>query len=195
MNSPALAFATIYWTGEQLSRADSLTEALPLDRFRAEMMGVNWGVPADFLHYGLTSDFQESHAIALLHDVLVRPQLIEEVDFSSTIWKLGDDFDRKGARFLPYWNNSEYVQIDPPDCYVSLYQHPKNGVLAIVSNVGKGDVQVSVTLNLEKLGHPAQGLTAGDGLTSKPVVLEANTVKVALPSAGWQYIWIRPTQR
>ncbi len=71
MNSAALAFATSYWNGEQLSAARFPSDALPLDRFRTEFMGVNWGVPCDLLAYQM-GGFRNGLAVSLPHDVLVR---------------------------------------------------------------------------------------------------------------------------
>ncbi len=77
MTIPTLAFATSYWDGEQLQslprRASSL-EVLPLDAFRAEFMGHNWGVPAELLWYA-NGPFRrvEAMSLGLLHDVPVRP--------------------------------------------------------------------------------------------------------------------------
>ncbi len=207
MNASALAFSTSYWNGEQLSDKwkgaegkPSEEEGLPLDRFRTEMMGVNWGVPADFLHYRL-GDFTKSCAISLLHDVLVRPHAFWRAP-TPAICALADKFGRKEARFLPYWNNSEYVKVTPQGAYASLYQHPKNGVLVIVSNLGQKASQVTLTLNLEKLGLTPQEITVSDGLTGEGLnrirpglgsgISDSGEIQLDLPSLGWKYIWIEP---
>ena len=70
MNSAALSFATSYWNGEQLSPARFPRDALSLDRFRTEFMGVNWGVPCDLLAYQM-GGFRNGLAVSLPHDVLV----------------------------------------------------------------------------------------------------------------------------
>ena len=51
---PTLGWATSSWDGEQfrgLSSGTSAAEVLPLDVFRTEFMGHQWGVPAEFLSY------------------------------------------------------------------------------------------------------------------------------------------------
>ena len=192
MNSAALAFATSYWNGEQLRPSANEAEGLPLDRFRAEMMGVNWGVPADFLHYRL-GDFKKAHALSLLHDVLVRTSA-RKPDLPASICQLADKFGRKEARFLPYWNNAEYIKVTPKACYASLYRHPESGVLVLVSNLGKGQAQVRLAFDLKKLGLPRAGLVARDGLTGEPVAMQGDTVTVTLPPMGWQYLWIKAAQ-
>jgi len=57
---PTMDWATSYWDGEQLAGRP------PLDRFRTEHMGCQWGVPAEFL---TTFDFRQACGLALLHDV------------------------------------------------------------------------------------------------------------------------------
>src|SRR5204863_2246201 len=52
MTIPTLGWATSYWDGEQfreLPNNTSVSELLPLDAFRTEFMGHQWGVPAEFL--------------------------------------------------------------------------------------------------------------------------------------------------
>ena len=134
-----------------------------LDRFRVEMTGRNWGVPCDFLHYML-GDFEQSHAISLLHDVLVRSWL-EKSELTLGIWKLADDFGRRQARFLPYWNNKEFVKIETENCYASLYHHPENGVLMIISNLGEAKAKGNVSLILSKFTLLPNKINVIDGLS------------------------------
>ena len=69
LHAGALAFSTTYWNGEQLGRGPQVkVDGLPLDRFRTEFMGTNWGTPADLLYYVL-GNYRACSAIALLHDV------------------------------------------------------------------------------------------------------------------------------
>ncbi len=63
MFSPALAFATASWNGEQLARS-AVIDQLPLDRFRCEFMTGNWSVPADFLYYK-TRNYSAATALCL----------------------------------------------------------------------------------------------------------------------------------
>ena len=190
MNSAALAYATTYWNGEQLRRQDFRPDALPLDRFRTEFMGHNWGVPADLLYYKL-GEYRKCCAIALLHDVPVRTEKLPDLELQSALWELREEFGCKEAEWLPYWENPEYVTISPADCYVSLYRHAQNGVLAYVSNLSREDTVVEVALNTRGLGLPLQ-LSARDALTGEAVTVENGRMKLPLPSEGWQAIWARP---
>jgi len=190
MNSAALSFATSYWNGEQLSQADHVLDALPLDRFRAEMCGRNWGVPAEFLHYRL-GNFRNAHSIALLHDVPVRMWLSDR-DLTAAIWGVFDDFGRTGWEFLPYWSNSAYVTVTPERCYASLYLRGDKALLAIVSNLSKVQATVSVRLNLSALGLQGRELTARDAMGGADIRVADGAFDIVLPPMGWQYVRIQP---
>lgn len=194
MNSAALAFCTSYWNGEQLR--DPNVFGISLDRFRTEMMGVNWGVPAEFLYYKYNAgEPNEGMAFSLLHDVPVRAIAGNDVmnsNMPTLLWSLMDSFGRKKAQFLPYYSNSDFVKVNGKECYASLYKHPDNGVLIFVSNVGKEQTECKVTLNLKKLGLSSNGFSAVDGLTGEALTFNGDSIKVALNSLNWRYIWLKP---
>lgn len=193
MNAAALAYSTSYWNGEQLQyAADGFIPAvLPLDMFRAMFMGRQWGTAPELLHYRL-GRFAPSFAVSLLHDVLVRAHSSpENLQLASSIWKVTDDFGRKEAQFRPYWENQDQVTAGPDGVYASLYVHPRNGVLAVVSNLGKTDTRAEVGLNLARVGLSGRTLTARDALSGETVPLEGGKFAVPLPTMGWKLVWIR----
>ena len=205
MTMPTLGWATSYWDGEQfqnLTKGSDMKDLLPLDAFRAEFMGRQWGVPAEFLCYGNALTYRQSWAITLLHDVPVRPAASDDVSVSvtdlglaSAIWKAMDRFGRKEAEWLPYWGNSDYVAVSPRDAYVSLYRHPNNGVLAVVSNLTSKRAAVNVKLNLRRLGLSGASLSVRDALRHRSVATLNGTVKCSLPGLGWKLLWIRRSGR
>ena len=70
---PTLEFADSYWDGEQFEGGQLTTndiQQLPLAAFRAEFMGRNYGVPAEFLVYERPPQWTFDHALAftMLHD-------------------------------------------------------------------------------------------------------------------------------
>jgi len=173
MNSATLSFATSYWNGEQLSRAEHEADGLPLDRFRAEMRGLNWGVPADFLHYKLGT-YSEACAISLLHDVTVRSYTPLHKKINGGIYKLADDFGRAEATFRPYWEKP--ITGLPASCHASVYEHPRNGRLVIVSNLGRTTAAITI-----------EGANVKDGLSR-----ERLDETVMLEPMAWRYLWIQP---
>jgi hypothetical protein len=186
MNLPALAWATDYWNGEQLVKQEFQSDALPLDRFRTEFMGRNWGVPADLLNYKL-GGLRQSLAISLLHDVPVRSGP------ATTLWKIRDDFGVKQSRWLPYWSNQDVVKVAPKDCYASLFAHPDGRVLAYVSNLGKAAVDVRLSLNLDKLALPAN-VSAKDAISKAAVKMENGVITLNIPAQDYRIIWVEADQ-
>ena len=188
MNAPGLAWATSYWNGEQLRANDSILDALPLERFRAEFMGYNWGVPADLLYYKL-KNYRQSVALAILHDVPVRPEKPADLDAISALWKVRDDFGVKQARWLPYWSNPDVVKVETKDCYVSLFAHPQGRVLAIVSNLSKEKTDVRLSLNLDKLELPAN-VSAKDAVSNAALKIQNGEITLNVPAQDYRIVWI-----
>jgi hypothetical protein len=193
---PVLAWATSYWDGEQLSAKPGTfpLERLPLDMFRTEFMGHQWGVPAEFLHYVLPCPYEDEWAFTLLHDVPVRGYELAQIELWSKLWRVFDAFGRKEAEWLPYWRNGEYVGVAPEGAYASLYRHPKNGVLVVVSNLNRQETTVTVRLNWKRLGLP-EDLKAVDALTGEIQATEKGQIVIPLKSLGWKLIWVRREKR
>ena len=193
MVMPTLGFGTSYWDGEQFQDVRGSEDAatqLPLDAFRTEFMGRQWGVPAEFLCYGQGFTFQQAWAITLIHDVPVRPlnrNELEELDLASRIWRLMDDFGRSQAEWLPYWKNAEYIRADAPGIYVSLYRHPGNGVLAVVSNLNRERTAFALTVNWDLLGLDHATVSIDHALERAPARPDG-----VLDPYEWWLLWCRP---
>ncbi len=195
MTIPTLSFATSYWDGEQLqsvARKGAAQEVLPLDAFRTEFMGHNWGVPAELLHYA-SGPFKRSEAVAmaLLHDVLVRPSSMADVEVSSKMWKAMDDFGRDEATWIPYWQSADVVRAEPSGVKVSLYNRPGKGLIAVVANTGSQQCGAEVRFDLGALGQPAE-LTAIEVVSEKPIPFTAGPLQVPLGSLEHAMVWLRP---
>ena len=195
MTIPTLAFATSYWDGEQLQnlkRRPFAQEVLPLDTFRTEFMGHNWGVPAELLWYG-SGPFKrfEAESVALLHDVLVRPGDMASVDVLAKLWKTMDTFGREEATWLPYWENKDYVQTNEPSVKASIYNRPGKGFIAVICNTGPKDSPAEATYNLKTLRQPAK-LKARNVLTEKEIPMTAGRISVPLGSLKSVTVWARP---
>ncbi|HCU35027.1 MAG TPA: hypothetical protein DGT21_06065, partial [Armatimonadetes bacterium] len=189
MLAPALSFVTTYWNGEQLPKGHAFKpEVLPLDRFRTEFMGYNWGPPADLLYYCL-GDYEKSVAIALLHDVPVRSEKLPDLEVQSALWKLRERFGVQQAEWMPYWRNSDVVTVTPEDCYASLFNHLDGRALAYVSNLSREDANVTVWLDLNALGLKPP-LTAADGLTGETLGMADGTLTVKMPSQSFRTVWV-----
>jgi hypothetical protein len=181
MTIPTLGWATSSWDGEQfgsIARGADVNALLPLDAFRCEFMGRQWGVPAEFLCYDRPYTTHEAFSFTLLHDVLVRgsgPGLEEE----SALWKAMDAFGRREASFLPYWSNGDVARVSPDRCHVSLYSRPGTGALCVVSNLGSATADVKVSLDLARLKLP-RDVPAWDALSHRAVELSGGAFTVPL---------------
>ena len=209
-NTAGLAYADVLWTGEQwhhlrLTGAAHIPSELTLEKFRAEFMGRQVGVAAETLAYRLGPQIRVA-AISLLHDIpnrpstpgFDRPGARSSPDkgyfgIMSGLWKVRDQFGAKEAEKLFYWKNQDYVSLSPEKCYATLLKHPKNGVLAFISNLSPDAQTVTVQFNLDKLGLRDQKLDVFNALTNEPVAMSGDgKLSVPLGSEEWVYVWLRP---
>ncbi|NPV08743.1 MAG: LamG domain-containing protein [Anaerolineae bacterium] len=194
MTIPTIAWATSLWDGEQFGHIEPGPHALtvlPLDAFRTEFMGHQWGVPGEFLCYERPFTYQQSLSVTLLHDVPVRPiGAGPNLDVAGKLWRTMDAFGRKEAEWLPYWRNQGFVQVSPEGALASLYRHPENGVLMVLSNLGRRSAPVTARLNLEQLGLGV-GAIATDAMSGEVLPLREGALRVDLPSMGWVLAWLK----
>lgn len=194
MVPPCAAWVTSLWDGEQLSTTPGrlMPERMPLDYFRTEFMGHQWGLAQEFLEYVLPYPYQTEWGLTLLHDVPLRPYGTEDqLPFAAAIWRLLDDFGREEAQWLPYWSNGDYVDVAPTEAKASIYLHPRNGALLVIDNYQNepADVTVSLELAALKLGKAP---TATDGLSGEAVPIADGTITLSLSATGWKTIWVKP---
>jgi len=188
MTIMTLAWATSSWDGEQfggIERGPSALEVLPLDAFRCEFMGRQWGVPAEFLCYNRPYTMHEALAFTLLHDVLVR-----DAPEEPKLWQAMEDFGRKQARFLPYWDNADFVRTGPESIYASLYTRGVQGTMMVVANLGQEKQEATVSLNLRRLKLPP-GARATDALSGDPLPLENGVLRLTLEPMDWRLVRVK----
>ena len=198
---PTLAFATSYWDGEHLrkpKRPMGPSEVLPLDAFRCEFMGHNWGVPAELLHSDhrryASGPLKRPQAIglALLHDVPVRPlRSKKNLDKMSRLWRAFDAFGRREATWLPYWENDRYVGCGPEGIKTSIYNRPGKGFMAVIVNSGSKDCRAEAAFDLAALKQPGK-LVARDVLTGKELPLVEGRVSLPLGPLGFVFFRAEP---
>jgi len=190
---PTLGWATSYWDGEQfnyIKNAVPVTEVISLEMFRTEFMGKSLGIPAEFLLTG-AFHFKEALAITLLHDVPIRPVGINEnLGLMSSLWQLRDRFETTKADWLPYFQNADYVKIEPGGCFASLYRHPQNGILVFLSNLSNQEMAVKARFDFERLGISGI-IRAVDGLSGYPIAMNDDILQIVLLKLGWKAVWLK----
>lgn len=168
---PALGFCSAYLDAEHLTPLPRPMR-IPLDVFRAEFMGHNFGIPAMDLSYGwlgtgTTAD--EMIAISLLHDA----EVPWNYDFMAPIWKAWDKFGMTNTQFLPYWKDWGWKA--PDGVKVSAYSKPDGKKMLIVAaNLSELAVEGSISLD-----QPI--ISATDAFTGKAVTVENGKIVDKFP--------------
>lgn len=173
---PTLAFVDSYWDGEQLDVHEHGFR-LPLDAFRAEFMGHNWGVPAEFLSYlNRPFTYQESVPLALLHDVPVRPyaRAGDLLGMMSRVWDAWDAIDIERAEWFPYWQGGGPVTAEAEDALVSTHVGP-GGMLVVAMNATGEDRMIRLTLS-------ADAATVRELIRDREIAVEDGAVTIDTPA-------------
>jgi len=194
MTIPTLGWGTSTWGGEQLDTHKPgvrTLDILPLDAFRTEFMGRQWGAPAEFLVYeNRPYTSKEMLAYTLLHGVLIRPNTDEALARISPLWKLYDRFPFRTADFYPYWDNKKLFRCEPEGIYATAYHRPQEGLLMFVSNLGEEDAEAAVTLTPSLLGWNSAA-KAWNALREDDAAVQLDGNILRFPLKAWEYLAIR----
>lgn len=186
--TPTLQYCDTYWDGEHIGGAFKHGDdgKFPLEVFRAEFMGHNFGIPAEFLSHS-----PSSLAFTLLHDVPIRPGKGVLLDAMTSVWKAFKKFGTSGATWHPYWRNEDLVVSDNPNVYVSAYVRGKR-LMLVVSNLSK-DTRIEANLSLKPKGAKSAGgySAAHDAVTGKVLPLKSNRLQVNCEAMSWKLIEVK----
>ncbi|NLS94343.1 MAG: hypothetical protein GXX96_19460 [Planctomycetaceae bacterium] len=196
--TPTLAFADSYWDGEQFAGGELSGDPLknlPLDAFRAEFMGRNYGVPCEFLAYERPPQWTYEHALAfsLLHDVRVRPCGLVGLEKIAPIWDAMTRFGVDQAQWHPYWETPMASASEPQSVRASLYVRAASDgregrALLVVSNLSADQgVTARLTVDLTRMGVGAKG--AKDALSGEPLTWSDGGLLVPLEPMRMRLVW------
>jgi len=195
MTIPTLGWGTSTWGGEQLDTHKpgvATLDILPMDAFRTEFTGRQWGVPSELLVYeNRPYKSEDMLAYSILHGVLIRPGLGAALDRISALWALDDEFDLDTAEFHPYWSNSDILTCGPDGVYATAYHRPGEGLMIFVSNLGDEPVDATVRIKPAGLGWEGKQLSASDGLTHGNIPIIDGAITFELKS--WRYRAVKVT--
>ena len=195
---PTLGWGTSTWGGEQIDaikRPAKTLDILPLDAFRTEFMGRQWGVPSEFLVYdGQPYYAKDLLAYTLLHGVLIRPASYEHLDQIAPLWKVYDEFPFKDAKLHPYWDNADLLKCQPTGVYATAYERPGEGLLMFVSNLTDGDTDATVTLHRDQLNWKG-GLQVWDAVSRGVMVADGETIRLRLGPWAYRVVRVKPDAR
>ncbi len=202
--TPTQSFADAIIDGENLTGMlkDNYYDLIPLDTFRAEFMGHQWGLTSIFLpefsRAQLTPEGKELYnspeklpevrhlaGMIFLHDSIPWPAYSDLTPYE-TIWEAqdalgwGDDVD-----FLPYWGNSDVLEPMGENLVASIFRN--NGRLLIVLfNNTDDEQQAPIKLDLEALGVQATALR--DFETQEAFGLQAGATVVPIVKRNFRLL-------
>jgi hypothetical protein len=206
------AWVDHFWSGEQFQN-EKPSYHVPLDYFRAECVGKQYGVPSDFLaHEGQPFTLREAHSFTLLHDVLVRPQEWPVVWWPGVwwgtgtpltlqiarIWQIQDRFGVADAQWLPYWNNAEYLQVTSNPAgrnreeggFGSLYLRPGERALIVLSNIQNAPAAITARLDLARMRLPGAA-GALDAESNQPIPIQDGVISLKLNGYDYRLVWVQ----
>lgn len=197
MMSPTLSWCSGYWDGEQLTSHVEAgrppLEYLPLDTFRAEFMGRQWGVPAQFLNYaGRPFQPPQAMAFSLLHDVLPRGRGMDSVQQLVTpIWQVLDKLPRSACSFVGYWSPDRKVAATGDGVEVSYYDRGGEAAVLVVSNLSGQAVDAVVRLADDWLPG---GLRVADALGGAAPPVTGREIRLTLQPLEYRLLEVRPAR-
>jgi len=191
---PIDAFADSMLDGEQYQGARNPKEdylnVIPLDKWRAEHTGRQWGVVPFFLtEFTGPERLQALPAerlmgLMLTHDIAPWPTWCNS-DAVFAAWKAMDKFGAAEAKFLPYWEPNG-VTTDNKDVIVSVYQR-SGAALLVVYNTGTVDAQLSLKADAKRLGLGAP-LKARNPMDESLLPISDQGVKLAVPARTYRMV-------
>ncbi len=125
-----LGFADSYFDGENIQTfINDDIKNLKMVAFRAEFLGLNMGIPCNFITY---ISMELIAGITLIHNVYPRANNIKDLPYISHIWKTYDNFGTASAQWIPYYENSE-ITTDTENTYISYYKRDGKLLLVVTS--------------------------------------------------------------
>jgi len=144
---PSISFTDFYLDTEHMMPIPRPFR-VPLDAFRAEFMGHNFGVPSQCFSYEKTNRANnlgvyrdEMFALGLLHD----SDYTHDHEVSTFRWQAEDAFGMSDVTFMPYWKDFGFTS--PKGVYVSAYKKPNTSdLLVYVANFTENDITGKINL-------------------------------------------------
>ncbi|MEA3403136.1 MAG: DUF6067 family protein [Armatimonadota bacterium] len=153
---------------------DNYYELLPLDKFRAEFMGHQWGLTSIFLpefsRAQLTPDMKELYespeklpvvrhlaGMIFLHDSIPWPSYSDLTPYH-TIWAAQDELGwGDEVQFLPYWDNAQYLEPMGERLVASIFRKDGRALVVLFNNTDEPR-EARLRFDLQALGVEAPAL-------------------------------------
>ncbi|OQA78228.1 MAG: hypothetical protein BWY31_04377 [Lentisphaerae bacterium ADurb.Bin242] len=158
---PILAYEDAICDGEHFRGRikDCYPELLPMDMFRAEYMGRQWGLIPVMMSELSPAEAKKTEptrglvTLLLLHDTkLWAKNALNNRDVVVNAQKALDKFGYVDAEFIGYFDETPPAATDHKDVYVSAYRKEDKSVLLIVGNVSRQAADVEIRIDFKRLG-------------------------------------------
>ncbi|MBC7286602.1 MAG: LamG domain-containing protein [Armatimonadetes bacterium] len=191
---PILAYEDAYLDGEHFRGQvkDSYLDLLPLDAFRAEFMGRQWGVMPFFLPEFTPPYSQQVEptrglaALLMLHDVSPWAIWCNADVFNEALAAL-DAFGYVKADFVPYFSPEPPAQTDLRDVYASAYRLAGKA-LVIVANLSREERAGTIVLNKAALGIDVGRVRSWPD--RKRIAAAGGRVRLTIPPLGYRMLLV-----
>lgn len=181
-----LAFVDSYYDGENIQPMlrDDISN-MKMDSFRTEFMGLNMGIPCDFIAYtGSKFTMEVMSGVTLLHNVFPRSNRLDDIEYMSKIWEIYDDFGTDKAEWCPYWEQQD-ISVETENTYASYYK--TDDALLIIATCYDEDAK-EITIKLDKnytkaknTTHPDREVKINQNMITFPIEhTKANIIEIRL---------------
>ncbi|MBI3922810.1 MAG: carbohydrate binding domain-containing protein, partial [Armatimonadetes bacterium] len=200
LSIPSISFSHIMLDGEQYHDAgqkveDHFMDIVPLDKWRAEHTGRQWG-PAPFILPDIPGQWcvpaaptRELLMLTNLHDTGIFP--------AGNNWRLvmrnyqaRRMFGVADCEFRGYWGNGNWVKCETPEVCVSIYRKPDaSRCLLVVGNTAKSDAVAVVRPNLSGLKLKGGVATAAVDLeTGEKIPIEKGVISLPVKARDFRLV-------
>lgn len=191
-DAPAVFFNDGVWEGEQLMGTvrgnRKLTDILPIDAFRAQISGINFGMPSCYAAPPYSPlDPIEEVTYSFVHGTTPTPfYRVDEALVYRPFWKALDSFGATYQNFRGYWIDAPPAKSVPNPEFTKVSAHVKPGsALIMMSNFDTEPVKGDVVLDLNTLG--LKNPKAFNALTGEVIGLNAGVISVDIK--GMRSAW------
>ena len=193
---PILAYHEAYMDGEHFRNRikDHYPDMLPLDMFRAEYMGRQWGITPYFLPEFTAENAKKVKptrglmALLMIHDVRITLAWCNYDVVNKALDAL-DEFGYADSDFIPYFASIPPAQTDMKDVYISAYKKDDGSVLLIVGNMSREKRSGKIIINLKKLGLGS--FCTVDWLDKKKLQVKNASLNLNVPGQGYRMIMLK----
>ncbi len=162
---PILAYEDAICDGEHFRGRikDSYPEVLPMDMFRAEYMGRQWGLIPVMMselspdEAGKIAPTRGLITMLLLHDTkLWAKNSLNNREVVVKAQQALDEFGYVDAEFIGYFDEKPPATTAQNDVYISAYQKQDKSVLMIVGNLSRENLEVDLRIDFARFGITPQ---------------------------------------